>query len=88
MGIKGFIMGNRKRVNLSIDADLDERWTQVANRLGWCKSHMVEDFLKEALPYLENLNPKSVIPKSLEAMGKKLQELGSLIDEADKKNGK
>ena len=88
MSIKGLMMGKRKRVNLSIDADLDERWTKVANRLGWCKSHMVEDFLKEALPYLENLDPKSVIPKSLETMAKKLDEMSKLVKKYEEKKEK
>ena len=74
----------KKRVNISIDEELDREWTEIANRLGWRKSAMVEDFLREALPYLRDLNPKSVIPKSLEVMGKKLQELGNLIDEGKK----
>jgi len=73
----------KKRVNISIEEDLDKRWTEVAKRLGWRKSAMVEDFLREALPYLESLNPKSVIPRSLDAIGEKLQELGSLIDEVN-----
>ena len=78
----------KKRVNISIDEELNRKWTEVAYRLGWRKSAMVEDFLREALPYLENLNPKSVIPKSLDVMGKKLQELGNLIDEVGKESKK
>jgi len=76
------------RVNISIDKDINERWTKVAEKMGWSKSSMVEDLLKEALPYLENLDPKSIIPKSIQAMGKKLQELGSLINEYEEKKNK
>jgi len=78
----------KKRVNISIDEELDKEWTKIANRLGWRKSAMVEDFLKEALPYLENLDPKSVIPKSLDTIGKRLQEFGNLIEEIEEKNKK
>ena len=74
----------KKRINLAIDPDLDKRWSEAVKRLGWTKSGMLEDLLLEILPYMEQLDPKNIIPKSMRTMGKKLQELGDLIDE-DKK---
>lgn len=74
----------KKRVNLTIDEELNERWNKVAKQLGWNKSAMVEDFLREALPFLENLHPKDIIPRSVQTIGQKLMELGYEIERSQK----
>ena len=74
----------KKRINLAIDPELDKRWSETAKRLGWSKSGMLEDLLLEILPYLEDLDPKNVIPKSMKALAKELQELSKLYEEAQK----
>ena len=71
----------KKRINLAIDPELDKRWTRIAKQLGWTKSGMLEDLLIEVLPYLEDLEPKKIIPKSMRAMADKLKELSELVDE-------
>ena len=78
----------KKRINLAIDPDLDKRWTRIAKQLGWTKSGMLEDLLIEVLPYLEDLEPKKIIPKSMRAMADKLKELSELVDEASDKSRK
>jgi len=76
------------RVNISVDKDINLRWTKVAEKMRCSKSSLVEDLLKEALPYLEGMKPNNVIPKSIETLGKKLQELGNLIKECEEKKEK
>jgi len=72
----------KKRVNISIDEELDKRWTKVANQLGWKKSAMVEDFLREALPYLEDITPKNIIPRAVKTLGDKVREIGDLLEDS------
>ena len=71
----------KKRINLAIDPGLDKRWTETAKRMGWTKSGMLEDFLLEVLPHLDDLEPKRVVSKSLKAMSERLQDLSNLIDD-------
>ena len=68
----------KARLNLTIDSELKERWERVSKKLGWSKSEMVEDFLLEALPYLEEIDPKSVIPKSLKKISEQLEKLSEI----------
>lgn len=78
----------KKRINLAIDPELDKRWSEAAKRMGWSKSGMLEDLLLEILPYLEEIDPKKVVSVSMRTLGKKMQELGSLIDEMSSDNTK
>jgi len=73
------------RLNLTIDPVLKERWEKVSKKLGWSKSEMLEDFLVEALPYLEEIDPKNVIPKSLKKISEQLDKLSKITGEDTKK---
>ena len=44
----------KRNITLSIDKELDERWIKASKKVGWSKSSMVETFIKEILPILEN----------------------------------
>lgn len=44
----------KRNVTLSIDRELDEKWTEASKKIGWSKTSMVETFIKEILPILEN----------------------------------
>ena len=43
----------KKRVNLSIDSNLVDRWDKVVKQIGWNKSAMVQDFVSYLLSYIE-----------------------------------
>jgi len=75
----------KTRVNITIDNDLAKRWSRVADHFGWRRSNMVEDFLQEALPFLEKLiedgnYPKRVLSLSLDEMGRKMQNLADILE--------
>ena len=74
----------QKRIMLSIDEDLDKRWKAVAKKIKMSKSGMVEDFLNEVVPILENEAPRDVMKHALEHIGKGVSDMGSLFYE-DKK---
>lgn len=77
---KGLIMAF-KRVTISIDDTLNDRWTKVAKRLDMTKSGMVVDFLEQVIPILEKEKPKDMIGSALKEVAKSLDQAGSLFDE-------
>lgn len=62
--------GNKmhKRVNISIDEELNERWNKVVEKHGLVKSLMVRNFLLEVLPIWEAKEPHVHIQKIVEEM--------------------
>jgi len=75
----------KKRVNISIDEELDKKWSEVAKKIGITKSAMVEEFLRDSLPILEDIDVKSIISHSAKTMGKVLTEYGEIIEELSEK---
>ena len=71
----------RKRVLISIDEELDERWKLVAKKMKMSKSVMVEDFLSEVVPILEKEDPRDVMKQAMEHIGKGVSDMGSLFYE-------
>ena len=70
----------QKRITLSIDEELNERWANVAKRLKMTKSGMVEDFLKEVIPILEQEQPKDVMKMALKKTGEQISLTASLFE--------
>ncbi len=72
---------SQKRVMISIDSDLNERWNKVAKKIKMSKSGMIEDFLNEVIPILEHEAPRDVMAHALDHIGKGISDAGSLFHE-------
>lgn len=70
-----------KRVTISIDEDLNDRWNKVAKKIKMTKSGMIEDFLNEVVPILEYEEPRDVMKHALDHIGKGVSDMGSLFHE-------
>ena len=70
----------QKRIALSIDEELNDRWAKVAKKLKMTKSGMVEDFLKEVIPILEQEQPKDIMKMALKKTSEQIDLTASLFD--------
>lgn len=70
----------QKRVNISIDENLNERWNEVAEKHGLVKSRMIENFLNQVLPVLENKQPYSAMQNAMFEVSRGYQNTCSLFD--------
>jgi len=71
----------QKRVLISIDEDLNDRWNKVSKKIKMSKSSMVEDFLNQVVPILEYDEPRDVMKHALDHIGKGVSDIGSLFHE-------
>lgn len=71
----------QKRVGISIDIELNERWNKISKKIKMSKSGMVEDFLNEVIPILEHESPRDVMAHALDQIGKGVSDMGSLFHE-------
>jgi len=69
----------QKRIGLSVESELNERWTAVAKKLKLTKSGMVEDFLREVVPILEQEAPADVMRMALKKTAERIDETASLF---------
>ena len=74
----------QRKVTITIDEKLNDRWNKVSKKIKMTKSGMVEDFLNEVIPILEKEEPRDVMRHALEHIGKGVSDMGSLFYE-DKK---
>jgi hypothetical protein len=75
-------MKTKARVNLTIDKELNEKWSEVSQKIKMSKSQMVEVFLSELLPILENNNDadaKLILSLLLRKATKVIDEVSELI---------
>jgi len=70
----------QKRINISIDDELNDRWTKVAKRLKVTKSGMVEQLLMEIVPVLEQEEPKDIIKSALQRTAEHVNATASLFE--------
>jgi len=73
----------RKRINVNVDEELNERWERVAKRIGMTKSAMLNDMLKSVLPILET-EADSMVAKAMKQMGQVMNELGNYCEDGKK----
>lgn len=71
----------KKAVTISIDAEVNERWTKIAKKLELSKSGMVEEFILQILPILEEKTPNKMIASAMKEMAKSIEMTGSLFDD-------
>jgi len=70
----------QKRVNISINEDLNEVWSRVAKKHGLTKSGMVEEWLENVLPILDQEQPKKVLQHAMKALAKEIDTTASLFE--------
>jgi hypothetical protein len=70
----------KKRINISIDPELDERWIRVAKKLKLSKSGMVQEFLEEVLPILEQEKPNLILKSALKKTAEQIDLTATLFD--------
>lgn len=70
----------QKRIGLSIDENLNDRWTEVAKKHGITKSGMIEQFLKEVIPVLEEEVPSKILASAMKRMAKEMDTTANLFD--------
>ncbi len=75
----------QKRINISIDERINERWTTASKMHNITKSGLVEAYLLRILPMLEQVNPSSVLDVPLdELLGMdKIEDYKTLFDDMD-----
>ncbi len=69
----------KKRINITIDPEINERWNQLAKKYGWTKSAMVEDWLRTVLPIMEQEDPRQIIKgyqSFVDEVGKEIEKIG------------
>ncbi len=70
----------QKRVNLSINEELNEVWNRVAKKHGLTKSGMVEEWLENVLPILDQEQPKKVLQQAMKMLAKEIDTTASLFE--------
>ena len=66
----------KRRVTLSLDIDLDDYFTEVSKELGFKKSMIVEELLKEHLYGMREHKEYSNVIRSLEYKKEQLSSIG------------
>ena len=71
---------NKKMVGFRMDRDLVDQLERVAKRYGWTKTQIIEDLLREALPILEENDPRGLFAATTRKLAETMVEMGDLID--------
>lgn len=72
----------QKRVTISIDESLNDRWGKVAKKHKITKSVLVQDFLEEILPILEAETANKMVARSMRKMAESIDLSSSLFDDS------
>jgi hypothetical protein len=71
----------QKRVNITINEQLNERWNKAAKKHDISKSGMVTEFLLEVLPILEESTPNKMMAKAMKQMSEQIDTTATLFDQ-------
>jgi len=69
----------QKRVMISIDEEVNERWNKVCKRLKLSKSGMVQDFIIQILPILDTETPNIMLKNAMKEMAKSIDLTADLF---------
>jgi len=72
------------RLNFSIDEKIAKRFNETTKRLRINKSAVIEEFIENILPILEQSKKETMLQKILQAQAKALNETASLLDYENK----
>jgi len=70
----------QKKVTITIDEEVNARWNAVAKFLKMSKSSMVEEYLRQMLPILEQKTPNKMIAEAMKEMAKSIDLSASLFE--------
>ena len=70
----------QKNVTISIDEDINALWTKTAKKHDLSKSRMIEDFLRQVLPILNQSTPNKMLAKAMKQMAEGIDDTASLFD--------
>ena len=70
----------QKNVTISIDEDINALWTKTAKKHEISKSRMIEDFLREILPILNESTPNKMMFKAMKKMAEGIDDSASLFE--------
>lgn len=70
----------KKAVTISLDKLLNDRWSKVAKKHGLFKSGMIEEFLNEVVPVLEQETPTKILSSAMKRMAKEMDATANLFD--------
>ncbi len=76
MKVKAKDLKTKRRVTLSLDIDLDDYFTDVSKELGFTKSMIVSELLRESLYNMREHKEYSNVIKSLEYKKEQLALIG------------
>ena len=76
MKVEAKDLKTKRRVTLSLNRDLDDYFTDVSNELGFTKSMIVSELLREYLYDMQEHREYSNVVKSLEYRKEQLELLG------------
>lgn len=69
-----------KKITITLEIDLNDRWTKTAKRLKLSKSGMVAEYLEQMLPILEEEQPSKLLQKAMRQMAKGIDDTANLFD--------
>ena len=70
----------QKKIGMSIDEALNERWNEVAKKHDLSKSGMVEEYLMTILPILEAETPNKMMARAMKKMSEEIDTTATLFD--------
>jgi len=71
----------QKRVTISIDENLNDIWGKLAKKHDVTKSGMVEGFLAEVLPLMDESTPNKMMVKIMKKMAENIDDTAGLFDQ-------
>ena len=73
-------MSTKTNITISIDKELNQRWTEASKKVGWSKASMIDTFVREILPILENSeDARLMVSLILKKSGKINKEVAKLL---------
>ncbi len=71
---------SQKKIGMSIDEELNDRWNKVAKKHDLSKSGMVEEYLQQILPILEAQTPNKMMFEAMKQMAEQIDTTATLFD--------
>ncbi len=70
----------QKNVTVSVNEDMNARWTKVAKKLDLSKSKMIDEYLVSIIPILEAETPNKMMAKAMKKMSNEIDLTGDLFE--------
>lgn len=70
----------KKIISITVDDELNHRWNVVAKKLKITKSNMINEYLEQILPILEQKNENKMLRMAMKEMAKSIDATANLFD--------